>query len=206
MLVKLGILTLVVNKQILRKAWPPNGIACSNSVPFKGADATTHRVASTARLSRSCRCAASSAAKNSASASIHGLAVQLPMSSAMRKPSPRLLALVWRAWPRAALRSAWREAAKLPPRVMKWSPSVSQSSRQALPSVSDPDSPGAGEALANMHAHLQTRFGMRATLLFHARDTASAPMRQKRQRPDQVGALVIERCLRYITACDVRDA
>lgn len=87
----------------------------------------------------------------------------------------QVAALVRIALPRAALRSTWREVAKLRPRVMRWLPSVSQPSRRALPSVSGSDSPDAGKTLANMHTHLQTRFGMHASLLFHTRDTASAP-------------------------------
>lgn len=140
----------------------------------------------------------------SASASLHGLAVQVPRYSAMRKPSSRLLALVRLALPRAALWSTWREAAKLPPRVMRWLPSVSQPSRQALPSVSGPDRSGAGKALANLHTHLQTQFGMHASLLFHTCDTASEPCsKTPTPRPRQgVGDGVLLALLH----CDVRDA
>lgn len=146
-------------------------------MPFKAADVTTHRVASTACLSRSCRCAASSAATNPASASVHGLVGAGADVFCNAEAFAQAAALVRFALPRAAPCSSWREAAKLRPRprVMRWLPSVSHPSRQALPSVSSPHSPGAGKALANMHTHLQTRFGMHASLLFYTRDIASAP-------------------------------
>lgn len=174
MLVKLGILTLVVNKQILRKAWPPNGIACSNSCPSK--QPTSPLIASPRRHA----CRAHAAAPLPAPPRIlhrhRFIGLWCRCRCLLQCGRHRLGYCIGTARiARAALRSTWREAAKLPPRVMRWLPSVSQPSRQALPSVSGPHSPGAGKALANMHTHLQTRFGMHASLLFHTRDTASAP-------------------------------
>lgn len=168
-------------------------------MPFKAADVTTHRVASTACLSRSCRCAASSAATNPASASVHGLVGAGADVFCNAEAFAQAAALVRFALPRAAPCSSWREAAKLRPRMMRWLPSVSQPSRRALPSVSGSDRPDAGKTLANMHTHLQTRFGMHASLLFHTCDTASAPC-AKTPTPRQSRG-VGDRALRTLHHC-----